>query len=150
MKGRDNRLATKAHKIQDPVSPFARIEAKLVLQAHDVARAVVGNFRGFGIGVWPFVIDDVDHTGIVVVDHTCLQNRRHGTDRVARREVDRVCGILREGGEPALFGRVGRYKQRANDIHSALSEKESCENSPGGHLWSRADASSRTCLSGLA
>ena len=47
-------------------SPIARIEAELVLQAHHVARAVVGHLRGQAVGVRAAVVDDVDHARVVV------------------------------------------------------------------------------------
>ena len=62
----DDRLAAVAHEVQHAAAPLAGIEAELVLQAHHVARAVVGHFRGQAVGVRAAVVDDVDHARIVV------------------------------------------------------------------------------------
>jgi hypothetical protein len=53
----------------------------------------------------------LDRVFLEVVDYTCLQNHRHGADRVARREVDRV--RLARNKKPTwlntsqVFGHVG-------------------------------------------
>ena len=60
------RLAAATHKVQHAIAPLARIEAEFVLQAHHVARAVVGHLRGQAVGVRAAVVDDVDHARVVV------------------------------------------------------------------------------------
>ena len=47
-------------------APLAGVEAEFVLQAHHVARAVVGHLRGQTVGVRAAVVDDVDHARVVV------------------------------------------------------------------------------------
>ena len=47
-------------------APLAGIKAELMLQAHDIARSVVGHFGGEAIGVVATIIDDMDHARIVV------------------------------------------------------------------------------------
>ena len=66
VEGRDDGLAALAHEFQHAIAPIAWIEAKLVLQAHHVAGAVVGHLRGKAVRIPPAVVDDVHHAGIVV------------------------------------------------------------------------------------
>jgi hypothetical protein len=44
MERRHDRLATSAHEGQDAIAPLLWVQAELVLQADDIARAVVGDF----------------------------------------------------------------------------------------------------------
>ena len=66
-----------AHKFQDAFTPIAGIEAEFVLQAHDIARAVVGNISRQAICVRAVVIDHMYDAWIVIVNCLCLLNRCH-------------------------------------------------------------------------
>ena len=76
-------LATAAHEIEHALAPFARVEAELVLQAHQVAGAVVGDFRRQRVGIAAAVVDDMDHARVVVMERARLQDRRGRGDRLA-------------------------------------------------------------------
>ena len=63
---RDQGLATSTHEVQDTDAPLTGIEAELVLQAHHIARTVVGHFRGQAVGGLAAVVDDVDNPRVFV------------------------------------------------------------------------------------
>ena len=63
----DDGLATGTHELQHANAPFARVKAELVLQAHQVTRAVVRHFRSQTVGVPAVVVDDMDHPRVVVL-----------------------------------------------------------------------------------
>jgi hypothetical protein len=65
---RDHGLATGTHEIQYATAPFARVKAELVLQAHQVTRAVVRHFRSQTVGVPAVVVNNMDHPRVVVLE----------------------------------------------------------------------------------
>ena len=92
------------------IAPIAGIEAELVLQAHHVARAVVGRLRGETVRPRAAVVDDVDHARIVVAKRRRLLDRRNRGNRLARRHVHGVGRVPGEGCQSAFFRRISRYK----------------------------------------
>ena len=65
----DDRLAAFTHEVQYVIAPLAGVKAELVLQAHYVARAIVGRFRGQAVGVRMAVVDHMDHARVFVAKH---------------------------------------------------------------------------------
>ena len=87
-----------------------------MLQADDVAGAIVDRFGGKSIRPREIVVDDVRDPCIGFIDSTDLFDRcdrRHGQ---AGRQIDSVGKVFREGRQPAGLRRIGRDKDRAHGI----------------------------------
>jgi hypothetical protein len=68
-------------KVQHIDPPRTGKETKLVLQAHEIAWAVVGHLGRELIRALTVVVDDIYNSRIAIAKLTRLLNRRHGANR---------------------------------------------------------------------
>ena len=92
-------------------APLAGVEAELVLQAHHVARAVVGHLRGQAVGVRAAVVDDVDHARIVVAERRASSGSPPTRTPAPAARSTASAEIPGERRQSALFRRIGRYEK---------------------------------------
>ena len=92
----DDRLIAATHEVEYSAVPFFGIQAELVLHTHDVARAIVDDFRGQALGVREAVVNDMDHSRVLAWERAHLLNRRDRRNALARSQIHRIDGILRE------------------------------------------------------
>ena len=109
-----DRLRAGLHEVEDPSTPIAGIESKLMLQADHIAGPLVGDFRGEPVGIGATVVDHVGHPRITGRDRGKPLDGGDRGDGPAGGQIDRISGVFGERGQAARFRRIRRDKQRTN------------------------------------